>query len=219
MTEVITYKKALSHYFMADYPDINVDWLLDCIVQLYIEKQKIWASFDYLNSILLNYLISYKHLDNPLLVFFSLIFKYINYDDYLLEANIVNELNIKVFQKFSSDLSFDLDKKSVVSLLRMQSFIPNDLNISENDYNYFYDILLYSQPLNVFDERYTCYFYDELFKIQNYFKGEKPKLSIEKQHIILLLETMQDKNYLFKTSLFKVNHSNKVNKFISHYYT
>jgi len=78
---------------------------------------------------------------------------------------------------------------------------------------------LYSKPLNVFEDRYTCYYYDDLLKIQNYFKGEKPRLKIEKEQIILILETMQDKNYCFNTFLFKANHSNKVNKFISHYYS
>lgn len=219
MDESIYYKSAFSHYFSSQYPNINIDWLFQTLTSLYTEKQKVWASLEYLNSIILNYLIVYKFLNNPDVVFFALVFKYIQYDEYLLDANIVNELNIKCFENFLKDVSFDLNVKGVKYLLRSDSFLSNDLNITENDYNFYHDILLHSKPLNVFEERYTCYYYDDLLKIHNYFKGEKPRLKIEKEQIILILETMQDKNCCFKTSLFKINHSNKVNKFISHYYS
>lgn len=219
MDESISYKKAFLHYFSSQYPEINIDWLLETLTSLYSGKDKVWASLEYLNSVILNYLIAYELLDNPDVVFFALVFKYIQYDDYILDANIVNELNIKSFENFLKDVSFDLNVKGVKYLLRSSGFLPNDLNITENDYNFYHDILLYSKPLNVFEDRYTCYYYDDLLKIQNYFKGEKPRLKIEKEQIILILETMQDRNYCFKTSLFKINHSNKVNKFISHYYS
>jgi len=225
MDNKIIYTKTIQHYIFTDYTETQINLLMDNIEEFYVDSiknyRKVWSNFIYLNNLIFTFLILSEKIKNKKEVFFALIFKYAYLDDYLSPTEDLNYLNINYFKSFASKYpeyftQHELDK--IVYLLKNNNYLSNDYNIDIFDHNYYNDILYYMQPLNYFDNIYTCYFDDELLTIVNCNRSNYAlNRTLTFKEIFEILQSVASKNKSFLTKEIKALNTHKSNKLLAHY--
>lgn len=115
----------------------------------------------------------FDKIEDPYPLFFALIFKYILKEPYSLKYN--NDSNIQVFLNFLKlDRSYSLGKikNTVIYYLFNDSYVSNDLGITESDFSIFQDILLSVSPVMIKPNIFGGMFFDVNPSISFRFKGK-----------------------------------------------
>ena len=223
-TNIIDYTKTIEYYLFKQFDKNTLHNFLDNFSEYYQESllkfRKIWATQEYLNSLILTFLTVQKDIVEKDSVFLALIFKYAFTDNYL--ASDVTIFNINYFIKFMhkyNAFALNIYKEKVLYFLTNSEFMKNDLGITENDFNLYLDILMYNQPVVYFDFVYTTYYYDETYKIINNSQSSytvKNKETLQKG-LIDILYLLNLKSESFNTLFFKNIHTKKIQKLNERY--
>ena len=110
---------------------------------------KVWADWKYIQNITLSFLAKAPHIKNKPAVFLALFFN--NLFDEMHNRDVSSQTNVDSLYEFThEDRDFDLVRyyKPAMFLMTNKEYIPNDL-ISENDFEWFKDLLTYHQPFEV----------------------------------------------------------------------
>lgn len=110
---------------------------------------KVWADWKYIQNITLSFLAKADKIKNKPAVFLALFFN--NIFDERHNRDTASNTNVEALYEFThEDRDFDLVRyyKAAMFLMTNQEYIANDL-ISENDFEWFKDLLTYHQPFEV----------------------------------------------------------------------
>lgn len=215
----IYYRKTILHYLFKDLSTPAISLMLDKLCKYYDDSinayRKIWSNSEYINTVILSFLTVQDRIINKEAVFFALFFKYAYADNYLNQDLTVFSTNY--YLNFINNFEYggiQHLKEQVLFLLRNDQYRFNDVGISALDFDYYQDILYYCQPIVHFNLIYTCYHYDEDYKIVNYSLAEnsiKDKDELKKG-LLNVLVLLKNKTLTFNTSVFTCMHQNKVDK-------
>lgn len=110
---------------------------------------KVWGDWKYIQNLLLSFLAKAPEIKNKQAVFFALFFNNLFVETH--NRDISSGINVDSLYEFMhDDRDFDLVRnyKASMFLMSNKEFIANDL-ISENDFEWFKDILTYHQPFEI----------------------------------------------------------------------
>lgn len=220
----ILYTNTINHYLFQELEVETRQNLIKDIEYLYqtyiTNNNKIWASMEYLNSIIFNTLICKDKVDNIEAIFLAVIFKHIRFDDFIsdLEGNFLNTINFEEAKEFILARPYLLVYYVKVKFLLTEPVYSfNDIGVTGSDFTYFQDILSYNSPIIYLDNRYTVYYDDELLNIKTCYKGDLPKYNYTKKDIYNIIEKIGLKSSKFNTQFFQQLNEIKFKKFINLY--
>lgn len=216
MTNEIVWKKTIKHLLFEEFSMEEKDDLILKLEKYYLDSilknYKIWANFDYLNSIIFPALTlsQDKHIKNSSVIFLALFFKYSLRDQ--PELYFLNKEYCEEF--FNNNFTYNIQKykKPVLFLLTSMFYTCNDM-ITQEDFDYYQDILTYCEPLK-YSEDIFIFITDE-YKIKIYYSSKKYTLTREDSKEIL--EKFINKKITFKTKIFTDMHNAKINKYMEMY--
>lgn len=104
------------------------------------KSKHIWKDFQYLNTCLDLFLSYIDKIKNPVVLFYAIIF-----------SNIPDKSKLKLF--IANDRTYDICNTKLIPkvlfLLNNDEFVNNDFGVTQEDFNYYQDILKYSEGIKI----------------------------------------------------------------------
>lgn len=224
MLSKILYTETIKHYLFKENTSEDIKDLIEKIEEYYtnsiIAQRKVWSNYNYLNSVIFNFLICNDKLRNKEPIFLALIFKYSFSDEFVISESNADSFNyfIEFLSCYKGNIDLYKYKNSVKLFLTFDFFIDNDSNITNLDYTYYQDILYYSAPISFFDNIYTCYYDDENLSVVNYHRSiHSLNRSLTFIEIFNILQEITNKTKYFKTDFFQKLHKQKSSQLMEYY--
>ena len=208
------------------YPNLSKEEfedLIQDITQLYLNSflngVKVWCDITYLNTCLLLLFAYFKKVDNPLQVFYALIFHNIveepSANRFLVESNMES---LRYFM--DRDLTYPIcnskTTRSISFLISQEEFIPNDFNVTENEFNILKDIILYASHDQIKPNIWSGLSYKSDHGLSFKFKGAVQQDQL-KSFVLPILSIMKKKSFLFNTPFLKELYNNRINFILDEY--
>lgn len=162
------------------------------------------------------YLTYFKKLNDPLSAFYSLVFYRIIDEEELDQA-----VNVSAFKNFvTRDTTYPIAHTRVNNyvsfVLQNKTFINNDLNISENDFNIIKDIILYTDYIKIKPNIWSGLSFESDHGLTFKYKGDVDKNTLHSV-VLDILDVMKKNCIHFHTDIFKSLYNDRINFILSEY--